>query len=142
MSTLYHGQIVWRGDLGLPEADESLSKVSPVLSAGGLDSLALAVNPHTECNYAYRHFIRTDDATPVAPGVGANVDKKAVLYFRDPDTLKLLTFTYPTPIAADIDRKETGDIIKDAIVVEIVGYINIVTGKSYIPLYGKYYQIS
>jgi hypothetical protein len=82
----------------------------------------------------------SEDQTPTAPGVGANIDKVAMIYYRDPNTLKVWCFPYPTPIAADIEAKPTGDVIKDSVVVEIVGYISTLAGITYTPLYGKYYQ--
>lgn len=139
MSVILHGALTWIGDTGSVGANERNSIVPLTLSLSALDVFGGSVTAHTECNYGFYHYVYSKNkVTDEPPGVGADIRKQAAIYYRDPGTLEVLRFYYPTPIAADIERKETGDIIKDSAVVAIVGYISTMTGKSYIPLYGTY----
>lgn len=137
-----HGAIIWRGDSGGVGDHHSIS-VCPVVSLpAGTKLIAFgnAVKARSLCNFAYYHSIYTASQTIAAPGVGANTDKKAIIYYRDPSTLEVLHFSYATPIAADIENVGYGNRIKNSAVVAIVGFISTLADVSYIPLYGVYIQ--
>jgi hypothetical protein len=135
------GQFLWRGDIGSEgKKKESISRVDVPLSATAVQNFMQSVEPHSECNGTYFLYSLWYNWSVGAPGTGANIDKKALIYFRDPADLSVKTFYYPDPIAADIEVTPWGKKIKDSVVSAIVGYLNTMTGLSYVPLYGIYYQ--
>ena len=135
------GKLIFWGDSGLTQNNlvatvTPLKYMSPLYILNFADSL----NPHTLCTIPYAVNMRTYGNGIESPGTGANIDKKAVLYFRDPTDLSIHTFTYPCPPPADIEETGYGTRIKNSVVADIVSWINIFTGKSFEPLYGIYYQ--
>lgn len=137
----YGGKLLLWGDSGLPEDNFSPAYTPDTLQGPEyIKNFANDLESHTICSipYAINSRIYLNDAR--VAGVGANMDKKAVIYFRDPDTLLPYHFTYPAPVAADVEDVGYGNRIKNSVVVTIVGYLSTLTGKSYIPLYGVYYQ--
>jgi len=105
-----------------------------------INTLFTEMNSHTLCNRGA--VIRTTFTSFAGspPGSSVNIDERAILYFRDPDTLEILHFSYPSPIPADLETYPSGIRVKDSAVATIVGYISVLNSKSYIPLYGLYYQ--
>lgn len=136
----YTGQITWQGDSGFPTGNMSITRVNDITTTTLLKDFAIALKNHSLCNFAWRHHIRTDPRVPLPPGVGANVDEKAIIYFRDPDTLEVLHFGYPAPIAADKETTPYGDRIKQSSVTTLVGYLSTAVGITYEPLYGVFVQ--
>lgn len=134
------GQITWRGDSGNSTGNYAITRVEGIDTSGKLRDFALNVSDHNLCNFAYRHFIRTTPWYTLPPEAGANVDKKAIIYFRDPDTLEKLHFSYPSPIATDIETTGAGDRIKQSAVILLVGYLSAEVGIAFQPLYGVYTQ--
>jgi hypothetical protein len=94
----------------------------------------------TTCNEYERSFSWIGSESLLAPGVGANVDLKAVVYFRDPATLKTLSFVYPSPNSSDMEDKPQGKRLKWLVVTDIVSNISTMSGISYVPLSGLVYQ--
>lgn len=141
MGTIKHGVLRWRGDIGAPDGHLSKSPIMVVaIGTSEVATFGASMLAHTDCNLAYYGMYRDITSNPAFPGVGADVTKKAVIYFRDPSTLEVLHFNYAAPIAADIETTPAGKRVKQSAVALIVGYINIVSGKSYVPLYGVYYE--
>lgn len=141
MAFIRKSAIIWRGDTGSPSEQKTVLPVGIFGEDWTVTSvLANAVNPHSLCNLAYLQLTRWQDINNVAPGVGADISKKATIYFRDPDTLKVKHFTFPSPIAVDLEDVGYGKRVKEAIVIEIVGYLSTFFGKTLIPLYGVYTQ--
>lgn len=138
MAILYPGAVIWRGDIGSPRKHEFTSHLFKTAGFTAVNTFALAVEPHTDCLYAMRIRHQAQEVTQSYPVVGADITKKADIYFRDDATLKVYNFSYPAPIAADIEVTPTGKRIKQSIVVELVGYLETVTGESFSPLYGLY----
>lgn len=130
------------GDSGGGRSHESLCETG--LYAGGswpgILTLQTAIASHSLCSKG--HVIRQTGIgdSEARPEAGANIDNKAVIYFRDPDTLEVLHFGYAAPIAADVETTSAGKRIKQSVVSDIVGYINTFKGTAYVPLYGVYYQ--
>jgi len=105
-----------------------------------LGTFCTAIESYSECNLTHKYNIVSYDQTLGAPGTGANIDKKAILYFRHPDTLEVLNFQYPAPIADQIESTPWGKRIKADVVIAIVALLSTMAGISYIPMYGIYYQ--
>lgn len=139
MAITYSGQLTWIGDTGTPIGNLSITRVRDMNTIVLLRDFALALNAHSLCNLSYRHYIRTDPYIPAPPGVDANVDEKAIIYFRDPDTMQVENFSYPAPIAADLEDVGYGKVIKESVVIAIVTDLNTATAIDFVPLYGKYY---
>lgn len=135
------GTIQWRGDIGSSAKDNvSRSDVGEGVNATTLINLCAAVEPYSTCNLNYYYWILSYNQTLGAPGTGSNIDRKAVLYFRHPDTLAVLNFQYPDPTADSIETTAWGKQIKSVVVAEVVALLSTYAGVSYIPLYGVYYQ--
>lgn len=140
-----HGGISWIGDTGAPEGHRTLSLLRFVsLTTPGLkiQNFRVSMLPHTECNSPSYIYVSTIPRTPSGPpGVAANINKKSLIYFRDPTDQKVYHFDYPSPVAADVESTPTGNIIKQSVVVDIVGYLSTVMDRALSPLYGVYLQI-
>ncbi len=133
---------VWVGDSGLAPTNESISLLPafPDNNITPINVLFAAVQEHSLCLGRFLYYTLVYNLEVDPPGVGANVDRKAVIYFRDPATLEALTFTYPAPIAADVEDTQWGKRIKKSVVDDIVGHLSTMAGKSYTALYGVFLQ--
>lgn len=139
MAFAYNGAIIWIGDTGSPRGNQSKSRIGDFDNVWlASQTFAQALAPHSLCNAAWVEETRWVSENQDAPGVGADVTKKGILYYRDPDTLKVEHFTFPNPIPADIEDLGYGKRIKKAIVIELVGYLSTVLNKTLFPLYGVY----
>jgi hypothetical protein len=80
--------------------------------------------------------------TDEAPGADppANVDRKAIIYMRDPDTLRVHVLTLASPVDADVEDTPEGERITNAAGVAITGLVNTATGREYTFMYGKVIQ--
>ena len=134
------GVIIYRGDTGNPNNHYAKGQIDSVTDAAALDTLATALATHTNCNISKKSFLSNALGTDAPPGAGANVDVKAIIYFRHPTTLKVHSFTLPAPAAADIEETSDGTRVKATSVSTIVGLINTATGITYSPLYGVVIQ--
>ncbi len=134
------GSLLWTGDTGLPRGHQSRSDTGLIVGAAALATFATMIETHSLCNASFSYLIYTYDVTAGAPGAGANVDKKGMVYFRDPDTLEVLHFIFPDPIAADLEMTAWGKRIKSSAVTTIVALISTLSGIAYIPLYGTFMQ--
>ncbi len=74
------------------------------------------------------------------PGSGANIDEKAIIYYRDPDDLFVYHLSYSCPIPADVEMTPAGKRMKQSVVTEVVGYLSTLKLKALIPLYGVYLE--
>jgi hypothetical protein len=101
-----------------------------------------ALAAHTDANISKRVFLTVTSMTGTAPGGVVNVDRKAVLYFRHPTTLRTHNFTIAAPVAADVESVvgSAGERVTAAAMTAIVGDISTATGVAYIPLYGVVIQ--
>lgn len=136
------GSLLWTGDTGLPRGHQARSDTGLIIGAAALATFATAIAAKSLCNASFSYLIYTYDVTAGAPGTGANVDKKGMVYFRDPDTMEVLHFLYPDPIAADLEDVGWGKRIKKSAVTAIVALISTLSGVSYVPLYGTFMQRS
>lgn len=139
MATKLYGGVLWVGDSGLPRNNEVFSRVNlRLIGASPLDTFVTAMLSHTLCLWRQKSYNEILSQAVSPPGAGANVDVRAIIYYRDPADLKVLYFSYPAPVAADVETSNVGKRIKNSVVTAIVGYISTMTGVSYIPLYGVY----
>jgi hypothetical protein len=134
------GVVIWRGDYGNPKSHYSKSMVSEVTDDAALATMATALAAYSDANYAKRSFLSLTIGTDAAPGASANVDKKAICYFRDPTTLKVHSITIPAPKSSIVEDTDDGDRVTSAGMTAIVSAINTATGKSYTKLYGVVIQ--
>lgn len=135
------GSLLWRGDTGSSAKDNmSKSYLGPLVSATLLHDFADGVEPYSECNLNNYYWVGSYSQTAGAPATGSNIDRKAVIYFRDPGDMKVKHFQYPEPLVAHIETTPWGKRIKQTTVVQVVALLSTVSGISYVPLYGTYYQ--
>lgn len=134
------GVLIFRGDLGNPRTHYAKSQIADVIDDTALGVFATGMAAHTECNIAKRSMVTLTIGTDSEPGVDANVDRKAVLYFRDPTTLKVHSITIPAPVDLDVEDTQNGERVTDVAGAAIVALINTATGKSYTWLYGVVIQ--
>lgn len=134
------GVIIWRGDLGNPESHYSKSQVPDVTDDTALGTLVTALDALTDCNDAKRSFISNTLLTDEEPDADANVDRKAVCYFRDPTTLKVHSVTLPAPKSTAVENTDQGERVTSTAMGTVVTAINAATGKSYTALYGVVVQ--
>jgi hypothetical protein len=130
------GVLVWRGDFGSPEGHYGKSVVADVTTDEALATLQTALAAYSDCNKAKRSFSTQTIGTDTLPGADANVDLRAVCYFRDPTTLKTHSVTIPAPKSTMIEDKPEGQRVTSAAMTAIVGAINTATGKTYSAMYG------
>jgi hypothetical protein len=136
------GIIVLRGDMGNPETHYAKCQVTDVQGTTALDTLASALGAHTNCNIAKKSYISIVLGTDEAPGAEppANVDRKAIIYMRDPTTLRVHVLTLASPVDADVEDTPEGERITNAAGVAITGLVNTATGREYTFMYGKVIQ--
>lgn len=134
--------MLWKGDTGTPMNHLSPSYIPlvPNNRYTQLKTFATAVDAYSLCNYSFARETVCWKETEVAPGAGANIDKKGIIYFRDPRDWHVHTFTYPAPIAASIEDVGYGKRIKDATVIAIVALLSTFVEETLVPLYGVYYE--
>jgi hypothetical protein len=135
------GVVVFRGDSGAPENHYSKAQISDVTDDTALATLATSLAALSDANVAKRSFVELTIVTDAAPGADANVDKKAVAYFRDPTTLHVHSVTIPAIKDTAWENTNEGDRLTAASMTAIVSAINTATGKSYTSLYGVVYQV-
>jgi hypothetical protein len=98
------GAIEWLGDSGTPPTNRTLSKVGKrINNKAAFDSFTSNMDAHTKCVWATRIYMTKEFFGASPPATGANIDVKAILYYRDPDTLEVLHFDFPAPIDADVE---------------------------------------
>lgn len=139
MATIRYGNIKLIGDSGSPYGNESFASPVPVeVGWAQLNAFVASFMPHTLCDRRESRLLTRVTATAPPPATGANTDIRVTIYFRDPSTLEVLFFSYPAPVAADIETSPAGKRVKQSAVALIVGYISLVAGITYVPLYGTY----
>lgn len=134
------GVIIWRGDSGNPKSHYSKSQIASVTDDAALSTLITALDALTLCNDAKRSFVSNTLLTDSAPGASANVDRKAIAYFRHPTTLKVHSLTIPAPVASACENTDNGERLTAAAMSTIVSAINTATGITYTALYGVVIQ--
>lgn len=134
------GVIVWRGDSGNPSAHYSKTQIQEVTDDAALVTLITALDALTLCNSAKRSFIANILMTDAFPGASANVDRKAIAYFRHPGTLKVHSITLPAPVATACVMTDQGERLTSAAMTTIVDAIAAATGVAYTSLYGVVLQ--
>ncbi len=139
---VYFGKAIWIGDTGASKNHQFDSVIERIPSSAAFSSFVGSISPHSLCNVGWRHWVWVCSSTPSAPGVGADTNKRGTVYFRHPTSLEVLHFTYPDPIATDLEDVGYGKRIKNPVVVAIVGYLSTLAGISYVPLYGVFTVLS
>lgn len=137
---IYSGLVFWKGDSGGGRAHVGVSRLPLIGTWSDLVNFVTAMSAHTLCNAGKRVRINTGGPSGEAPEAGADLGRIAILYYRDPTDLTVFHFSYPAPIAADIETTAAGKRIKQSSVATMVSLISTVSGVSYIPLYGVYME--
>lgn len=134
--------VQYRGDLGAPPSNFAQSVVENALSDAASITFLTALALHTDANISKRVFSEITSMTGAAPGSGVNIDRKAVIYFRHPTTLRTHNFTVNAIVAADTEEVvgSEGERVTSAAMTAIVGDIETLTGIAFIPLYGVVIQ--
>ncbi len=133
---IYKGAIIWRGDSGSVGGNETISKVQEFELWASWATYVGWLKAHSLCNAATRIRYRVDAGTPGAPGTGADVGVTAQIFYRDPTNLEVLNYSYPAPIAAEIEDIGYGVRVKKSAVTAIVAELSIIADATYEPLYG------
>lgn len=140
MATVIQGYILWKGDTGAIGGNSKITKLGFETETGKLGAFKNSLRAHSLCNVSDFGFTITISDEIGVPGVGADVSKIAIIYYRDPANLNVSRLVYPAPIAADIETTGLGKRIKQSVVVSIAGYLSTLRGVSIDPLYGTYYE--
>jgi len=134
------GVIIWRGDTGRPTTHYSKTQIVDVTDDTALGVLATALSAYSDANMAKRSHVTNTIGTDSAPAAAANVDKKAVIYFRNASDLGVHSVTIPAIKTTSIDVKDEGDRVKAADGAAIVAAIATATGNTLTFLYGVVIQ--
>jgi hypothetical protein len=134
--------VQYRGDLGDPPSNFAQSVIDNPISDAAAVTFLTALDAHTDANISKRVYSTVTSMTGAAPGSGVNIDRKAVLYFRHPTTLRTHNFTVNAIVAADTEEVvgSEGERVTTAAMTAIIGDIETLTGIAFIPLYGVVIQ--
>jgi hypothetical protein len=135
------GTIVWHGDRGTGKAPHTgRSTIKGVTDKAALLTLAAALAVYTTCNRGRASVNDFDGGTPSAPGVDANVDERAELYFYWEEEDSVVSLTIPSWDTATypLDPASEGDRIVAADVNAIAALMATATGRTYSGLWGKH----
>jgi hypothetical protein len=140
------GIISWIGDRGTGRQPHIIRCIiNNVISLSALQTAATALSAYSKGGIRKNAVLTEADGPQlVPPGVDANLDEHAIIYFRDTDADKIRSVVIPAwdIITHPLVESSEGDRIADADVADIVDIINTATGKSYIPLWGKHTKIT
>lgn len=134
------GILVWKGDLGSPPTHVRRSEVSFPLSQNALGTFFDALLTYTDCKRQKASIVESNQYGDPAPGADVNVDRWAKIFFRDPTTLGIHSFSLPGIKSSAVEGTNRGERVTLAALSAIVTAINTLTGKSYTPLYGVVMQ--
>ncbi len=136
MPTTNKSVITWKGDSGKGRSKYARSSISDVTADAAAQTLATALEAHTDCNKSSAGWISKTTGNDNPPGASADTGKKGTIYFRESVSQHVRSLTLPAPIAADIENVGTGDQYKAASVATIVAFVATATGLTMSPLYG------
>jgi hypothetical protein len=138
------GTINWLGDNGgKGERHKGTSKFERINDGVRLTALANGLSAYTNAVWDMAaHIYRVFETTASPPGLGVNMDRRAIIYFRDEATLEVCSVTLPAPKDSIVEETEQGQRVKAADVAAIVQLIEDATNgaRSYSPLYGLIVQ--
>ena len=134
------GVIIWRGDTGRPENNYASSRLEGVTDDSALTTLITALLSYTDCNAARRSFNNVTNMTDSAPGANATVDRKAVLYMRNPTNLHTVKIELPAPVSSACEFGAKYEKLTSAAEAAILAAINTACGTSYTVLGSRVWQ--
>lgn len=143
----YHQQakIYWKGSGGNKKSLQTKATSFPViegddeLSMGAIGTLLAALLPYTDCTQDYI-FRSTKYTYTEAFPADANLDIKAVVYFKHPTNGKVHHIELPAPVSTMFELQGKGERVTSVALSAIVGAISTAYGISFIPLWGKKIQ--
>lgn len=139
MAWVGDGIIVWKGDSGSHPGNLARTWVPSLLGATQLNTFATYLSSFTDCNKfeVIQKWMQGFAAGP--PGAGANTDLKAVISYRDPDSLIPMQFSWPAVESTSVETTPQGKRLKWLVVTDLVANLSTMAGISYIPLWGGVY---
>lgn len=138
--------IFWVGDYGAgdkhikPMRFPWIEGAYPQYSHVG--TLKTALSAYTDANQGDHERIQKAVIPHSEPDVGANLDVKARIAFKDSDDGKIYRVELPAPKATIFEQQGEGDRVKQADLIGIVDAISTAYSKTFIPLWGKKIQRS
>ncbi len=139
MAWIISGRTYWKGDLGGGIGHETPSIVNPQ-SWAWRTGLGTALTPYTDAIFAFWQLVYMEPISDVAPGVGANMDLRAVFYFRNETLERVQTFSLPAPKSSIYETTPAGVRIKATPLIEVVAFLASAMGQTLTPLYGVIVQ--
>ena len=139
------GTIVFHGDRGTNHSPHtSKAVVNDVTDKAALVTLADSLAGFSLCNRGRASVADADVGTPSAPAAAANVDERAVIFFKESSEENYRSITIPAwdVVSHPLEASSEGDRIAAADVAAVVAAINTATGKSYQPGWGKHIKLT
>lgn len=132
-----NGKIYFLGDYGNDPTQQSQTEVSGVAGQAELDTFAAYLDATiSDCNLFGSTLVSTTPGTAGAPGVAANVDRKAVFVCRDDSNGKTIRMEIPAPKDLIVETTPSGERILQATVDEFALALGGATGKAITGRYG------
>ena len=145
MAWMYQGYVKLRGDAGATKADKQIKGVRFPWSANALSNANIAalrtmLLSYSDCVEDGRAIVQKRTEVSAPPGVDANIDVKAKIFFKNTVNGKVHSIEIPAPVSTMFELVGQGNRVKQADVVAIVADISTQLGETFIPLYGKKIQ--
>lgn len=105
-------------------------------------SVVLALDTYTQANWGAYENIKKWTGTNESPDIGANLDIKARIAFKDSADGKIYRIELPAPVAGMFDIQGEGDRVNPTILGTIVTALSTAYGRTFVPLWGKKIQRS
>jgi len=136
------GIIVWRGDMGRPTNHYSKTQIPDANDTPAVSVLATALAAYSTANIAKYSWVQSAVVTDEKPGAtpSANVDYRAIVYFRNTTTGNVHSVTIPAFLSTAVEETPEGDRVTDAAMIAIVAAIATATGETLVPLHGVVIQ--
>ena len=136
--------LFFRGTMGFPPDNVTPSYIRKILGTSFpfLIGLGNHIDSRSTANFHSWSYTQLNSVDPDPPLVSSNVDRKAVIYFRDETEGKVRTFSFPDPIPSICESTPAGTRVLYSEVVVIVSDLATISGHTLTPLYGIVYQRS
>jgi hypothetical protein len=134
------GVVIFRGDNGSPPNNYVKTIIDQVTDDAALAILAPILGGHSDCNVAKRAFSTLTAIADAEPGADANVDRKAICYFKDTVTQHVISVTIPAPKDTSVEMTAEGERVTDAAMLAIEAALETATGRTLASLYGVVVQ--
>lgn len=131
------GTMLFKGDYGNDPNQIAQMNIANPSDQGALNTLHdYIISDLTDCTKVKNTFTSTNTDVGLAPGVGANIDKKAVLVCQDTDAGSVLRHEVPAPKPSIIVVTADGERVDQVHVAAFAAQLSLATGKNIIGKYG------